>query len=150
MSQISKYPVSKQISDRIFEIFLKSLIEIKNENDGNEFISDLLSPTEKIVLSKRLAIAFLLEKGFDYKTIQSILKVSAPTIASVNTARIYGSAGYKKLISRILKEEMLMSLFDNAITKLLSAPAALEKGKGAWTYLKDQAKAKKNKNKKAF
>src|SRR3990167_1145940 len=101
MSQVSKYPVSKQISDRIFEIFLNALVNIKNKDDADQFISDLLTPTEKIMLAKRLAIAFLLEKNYDYRTIQKIIRVSASTIKSVNTSRKFGSNGYRNLIERI-------------------------------------------------
>lgn len=150
MSQISKYPISKNIADRIFEIFLKSLVEIKEKDEADQFISDLLTPTEKIMLAKRLAIAFLLEKNYEYRTIKQIIKVSSGTIASVNIVRQHGSEGYKKLISKIMKEEKLMSLLETAVIKALSAPSALEKGKGTWSYLKQKAENQKRKNRKAF
>ena len=102
------------------------------------------------MLAKRLAIAFLLQKGYDYRTIQKIIRVSAPTITSVNTARQYGSEGYKKLVAKIIKEEKLISFFDGTVEKLLSIPSELEKGSGAWSYLREQVKEKKRKNKKAF
>lgn len=150
MTQVSKYPISTKIADRIFEIFLKTLVEIKSTNEADQFISDFLTPTEKIMLAKRLAIAFLLEKGYDYRTIQKIIRVSAPTITSVNTSRHYGSKGYKKLIEKILREEKLIHLFENTISTLLSAPSSLEKGKGTWSYLRRQVEAQKKKNKKSF
>ena len=150
MSQISKYPVSKQISDRIFEIFLNTLVNIKNEDDADQFISDLLTPTEKIMLAKRLAIAFLLEKDYDYRTIQKIIRVSTGTIAIVNLSLHHGSKGYKKLISKIVQQEKLTGFFETSIIKVLSAPATLEKGGGAWTYLKRKAEEQKQRNKKSF
>lgn len=150
MSQVSKYPISKNVSDRIFEIFLETFVKIKSKNEADQFITDLLSPTEKIVLAKRLAIAFLLEKGHDYRAIQHILHVSAPTIASVNNARTYGSEGYKNLITKILKEESLNNALGSIAERLLAAPAALEKGKGTWSYLKQKMREGKRKNRKAF
>ena len=150
MSQISKYPISKAISDRIFEVFLKTLVEVKNREEADQFISDFLTPTEKIVLAKRLAIAFLLEKGHDYRTIQQIIRVSAPTITSVSIARKYGSDGYKKLISKILRQEKLIEFFDEALVKILAAPSALERGRGVWTYLKRDAEKTKNKRRRRF
>jgi len=150
MTQVSKYPISKKVADRIFEVFLKTLVEIKSNKEADEFISDLLTPTEKIMLAKRLAIAFLLEKNYDYRTIQKIIRVSAPTITSVNNARKYGSEGYKKLVEKIIKEEKLISFFDETVEKLLSIPSELEKGSGTWSYLKEQVKNRKWKNKKAF
>lgn len=150
MSQISKYPISKQIADRIFEIFLNTVVHIKNKDEADEFISDLLTPTEKIMLAKRLAIAFLLEKNYDYRSIQKLIRVSAGTIASVNLALNLGSTGYKKLISKIVKEEKITGIFETAIVKILSAPAALEKGTGTWTYLKRKAEEQKRRSKKSF
>lgn len=150
MTQVSKYPISKNIADRIFEIFLKTLIEVRDREEADQFISDLLTPTEKIMLAKRLAIAFLLEKSYDYRTIQKIIRVSAPTITSVNIARQHGTNGYKKVISKIIKEEKLISLLEDAIIKVLSAPSALEKGKGTWSYLRGQIKKQQKENKKLF
>ncbi len=150
MTQVSRYPISKKVADRIFEVFLKTLVDIKSNKQANEFISDLLTPTEKIMLAKRLAIAFLLEKGYDYRTIQKIIRVSAPTITSVNNARKYGSEGYKRLVAKIIREEKLINFFEETVEKLLSVPSELERGSGAWSYLRKQVKNRKWKNKKVF
>ena len=150
MTQVSRYPISKKVAERIFEVFLKTLVEIRSNEEADQFVSDLLTPTEKIMLSKRLAIAFLLEKGYDYRTIQQIIRVSAPTITSVNIARKYGKEGYKKLISKITKDEKLKNFFEEVVIKLLSAPSELEKGTGAWSYLRDEVERQKMKNRKPF
>lgn len=150
MSQISNYPISKQISNRIFEIFLNTLVNIGSKDEANEFISDLLTPTEKIMLAKRLTIAFLLEKNYDYRTIQKLIRVSSGTIASVNLSLHHGSKGYKKLISKIVKGEKISGIFETTIVKILSAPSALERGRGTWTHLKEKAEEQKRKNKKSF
>ncbi|MBF8249592.1 MAG: TrpR-like protein YerC/YecD [Candidatus Levybacteria bacterium] len=150
MSQISNYPISKIIADRIFEIFLITITQLKDKTEADQFISDLLTPTEKIMIAKRLAIAFLLEKKYDYRSIQKLLRVSTGTITAVNLARNLGSNGYKNVISKIIKKENLVNLFDKVLVKLLSAPSSLERGKSTWTYLKDRAEAQKNKRRKVF
>ncbi len=48
MTQISKYPTSKNVSDRVFELFTKTLIEVRNESEAENLISDFFTPTEKI------------------------------------------------------------------------------------------------------
>ena len=150
MSQVSKYPISKEIADRIFEIFLTTFTHLKDKGEADQFISDLLTPTEKIMLAKRLAIAFLLEKNYDYRAIQKILRVSTGTITTVNISRNLGSEGYKKVISKILKAEIFTKILEKTIIKLLSAPASIERGSGLWTYLRNQAKNEKKKRKKVF
>lgn len=150
MSQVSKYPISKNIADRIFEIFLTTFVRIKNKDESDQFISDLLTHTEKIMLAKRLAIAFLLEKEYDYRAIKRILRVTDGTIASVNIARRHGSDGYKKVIQKIMKEDELIKLLDKAVINFLSIPVTIEKGHGIWSYLKQQAEKKQRKNNKPF
>ncbi len=143
MTQVSKYPISKEVADRIFEIFLKSFVAIKNKEEADQFITNFLTPTEKIMLAKRLAIAFLLEKGYDYRTIQRIIRVSTATIASVNLVRLHGSEGYKKLIAKILREESIKNFLEEATIKLLSIPATSTKGGGAYRYLKQELEKNK-------
>lgn len=150
MTQVSKYPISKAIADRIFEILLKSLVKIHNQQEADQFISDLLTPTEKIMLAKRLAIALLLQKDYDYRTIQKIIRVSTATIASVNMVIRYGSKGYKNLLNKILKEEKLVSIIEKSVSKILSFPAQAGKGGTAWRYLKQEVDKHRKKNKKSF
>ncbi|MBI2189955.1 MAG: hypothetical protein HYU49_00240, partial [Candidatus Levybacteria bacterium] len=98
MTQVSKYPISKDVADRIFEVFIKSLIKIKNDKDAKDLADDLFSPTEKIMLAKRLAIAFLLMRGYQYREISKLIKVSLTTIANVNLSLNYGKGGYKRIL----------------------------------------------------
>lgn len=63
MTQVSRYPISKNVYDRCWEIFTKTLVGIRTSKDAEEIVSDLLTPTEKIMLVKRLSIALLLSKG---------------------------------------------------------------------------------------
>ena len=53
----------------------------------NKFLEDFFSPTERTVMAKRLAIAVLIAKGNDYRTIAQILKVTPITIFNYNQPR---------------------------------------------------------------
>ena len=140
MSQVSRYPLSKDVYDRIFEIFLKTLINIKDKTEGASLISDFFTPTERIMFAKRLGIALLLEKDYDYQTIRSILKVSTGTIASVNLARKYGNQGYDKFIAKILRDEQIKTLLGKIALGIVSVPASGTKGSGAWKQIKQEIK----------
>lgn len=149
MTQVSRYPISKDVYDRCWEIFTKTLIGIKNSQDVDEIVSDLLTPTERIMLTKRLAIAFLLTQGYEYREVEKILHVSFQTIAMVNNALRYGNNGYKKAVNRILKDEKLKDIL-NKTAQILITPATYGgQGSGAWRYLKRELQ-KKSKNRKAF
>ncbi len=144
MAQVSKYPVSKDVADRIFEVFIKSLIKIKNQQDAQVLANDLFSPTERVMLSKRLAIAFCLMQGYEYREISKLLRVSLGTIATINMALKYGSNGYKIILDRISKEEKLVDFFKSVGEKLLSV-GQYGKGSSTWRYLKAEIQKSKYK-----
>lgn len=110
MAQVSRLFLSKNLYERIFEIFFKSILKLKNKKEAEEFFNDLLTPTERIVLAKRLAIAMLLAKDYDYRTIRSILHVSPPTIAHVKNTLKRSGTGYRKTIGRLMREEKTKEL----------------------------------------
>lgn len=148
MSQVSKYPISKDVYDRCWEIFTKTIISVRTSKDADEIIKDLLTPTERVMLTKRLAIAFLLSQGYEYREISKVLRVSFPTISMVNLGLKYGNNGYKKAVDRILKDEKLKEIL-NKTAQLLITPGTKGMGSGTWRYLKDELK-KRSKDRKAF
>ena len=113
MTQVSKVKLSSAVEKAIFEIFISALINTKNTKQARSFINDFFTPTEKIMLAKRFAIAFLLYKGLKAREICEILKVSIATVSRVNTWFKYGGEGYRDLIKRIsLQREMRKLLVD--------------------------------------
>ena len=148
MTQVSKYPISKEVYRRCWEIFVKTLISISNSKDADEIITDLLTPTERIMLTKRLAIAYLLTEGYRYREIEKILRVSFQTVAMVNNNLQYGSNGYKKAVGRIRRDEKIKEILNKTIQAVIT-PATKGMGSGAWRYLKHELQ-KKSKDRKVF
>lgn len=66
MTQVSKYPVHRDVEKRMFEIFKTTISNLKHSEEIEDFLEDFLSPVEKIMLAKRLAIAVLLAKNYTY------------------------------------------------------------------------------------
>lgn len=145
MAQVSKYPISKDVADRIFEVFLKSLVQLKNTRETQALTEDLFTPTERIMLAKRLAIAHLLLHGYEYREIHKLLRVSPTTIRMVRLALDYGKNGYKHILDKIEKEEKLEDFFDSIAEGLLSVPAGIPKGGGGWRYLKEEVRISREK-----
>jgi len=119
MPQVSKKYVAKDIEKRIFEVFEKTLTDLKDKDEVKNFIADIFTPTEKIMFSKRLAIAVLLAKGYDYREIGGVLKVSSTTINSILKQQSINGQGYKKAVEKILRNEALQEIFMD-LTKLLA------------------------------
>ncbi len=145
MVQVSRYPLKKEIEERVFGILLQAIASLKNPQEINEFLEDFLSPVEKIMLAKRLAIAVLLGKGYDYRQIREILRVTPGTIAAVNLKLKYAGRGYKKVVERILKEEKLGKIFEKIgkVVGVVLGEALPPKG-GDWSkWQKAKRKEKK-------
>ena len=65
MTQVSRIRLPKAVEDQMHGALRKALADLRTEEEVGEFLEDLLTPTEKIMLGKRLAIAILLDKGYD-------------------------------------------------------------------------------------
>ena len=113
MSKISRRLLDKELENTIFEVFLKTIVDIKTSEEAKNFIEDLLSPAEKIMLIKRLAIAVLLTKGKTYEYIDHTLKVSRATIMTVSLWLKHGKGGYRKVVENILKAQSKEALIGN-------------------------------------
>jgi uncharacterized protein YerC len=113
MTQVSRYPLTKQLEQQMFRLFHSALANLHTSSDIELYVNDILTPTEKIMLGKRLAIALLLERKYNHRAIQRILRVSSGTIANVHLTLKTRGAGYRKVIKRILQEESLDAVLDN-------------------------------------
>jgi TrpR-related protein YerC/YecD len=102
MSQLSKLPIRRDLEDEMFDLFTSTIISLKDKKEIEDFLSDLLSPIEKMMLAKRLAIALMLEKDYTYPMIGKTLRVTPTTIASVSMQLRYAGKGYKNIVEKIL------------------------------------------------
>ena len=143
MAQVSKHPLSKAIYERIFEIFIKSIVSIKDKKEAEDFLNDFLTPTERIMLAKRLAIAVLLTKGYDYASIRKILHVSFSTVASVSVFLKYTGEGYKKVVDKLLKEEAIKDFLLSIGEDFAAVGSIGGKGSGAWRDVKKSIQKKR-------
>jgi len=57
MAQISKKFLPVDVQNRITETLLEAVSQVKGRKDTALFLNDLLTPTERVVLAKRLAEA---------------------------------------------------------------------------------------------
>lgn len=114
MSQVSKRLLSKEISDKIVDLFNDSL-NIKNSKfDRSRLLEELLTSTEKIMLIKRVAIGVLYSAGYDYRGISDILKVSTTTAR--NYIYLYKQKEeYYKTVNKLHKDERTKASIEKLI-----------------------------------
>lgn len=104
MSQVSKRKVHHDIEEKMYETLWEAISQLKSRDDIQNFLNDLFSPVERQMITKRIAIAALLIKGYGYEAIQDLLKVSDTTVAKVSLI-LKGSDGYKTVINKIARSE---------------------------------------------
>jgi uncharacterized protein YerC len=105
MTFVSRRKVNEEVSKRLLEIFLETFGALKKKEDITFFLEEFLTPTERIVLSKRLAIAVMLIKGYDYRSIEEVLKVTSNTIAKVAYWIKHRKKGFSKIIDDVMAKE---------------------------------------------
>lgn len=104
MPQVSKRVLRKEVEEQIAETLLEAVSQLRSKSDVSAFLKDLLSPVEKIMVSKRLAIAVLLLKGWDYDGIKDFLKVSNATVSKVSLV-LKENVGYKIAVDKVAQTE---------------------------------------------
>ena len=123
MSQVSKKFVDKKVYARMFGILVSSLISINNQQKAEKFIGDLFTDTEKVMLAKRLSIAFLLMKNYTYENIGDLLKVSKSTIWQVQRWLSAKGEGYKVILNELIKKDSKQTTgFFDLLEEILPPP----------------------------
>lgn len=110
MAKFSRIPkLNKKERQDLLISLCEALATVKKRDEAAQFLTDLLSPQELEMLSKRLAIAKYLIHGKTYGFISEILKVSHNTIARVNAWLTLSGNGFRLVIERtknVSKEDL--------------------------------------------
>lgn len=129
MTKVSRIPLRDDVWERIFKLFIETTADLKDKKLLISFIDDLYTPTEKIMLAKRLATAVLLSKGHSYTEVGQALRISSPTIAKISLKIKYTEGGLKDIINKILLKQSVQilwkeveDLFDLPIPQTLKSP----------------------------
>lgn len=132
MPHVSRRKLHTSALDQLFDKLGQAVTKLKNRAEIDLFFNDLLTHTEKIMLAKRLAIVVLLEKGFTFAQISSVLKVSEGTIFLMRERLNRGGNGFRLIIQRLEKDRKIKEFFEKIedLFKNLSLPSKV--GRGRW------------------
>lgn len=133
MVQLSKRQLKNEVMEEIFENLWLSLVSISKKEEVMDFIHDLLSPTESLMLAKRLAAALLLLRGWQYSDIQDFLKVSSSTINNVRSSIGRGGKGFRFTVEQLEKKKSITKIIKRSEKSLGIMPPIV--GRGRWAFL---------------
>lgn len=101
MVRISKHKVKKEILLQISEKLIEQIAVVKTKKHAQHFFTELFTETERIMLAKRFATFFMLERGYSYTVIMRTLKVSRSTVARVRKNTKKGTCDF--LLGQVTK-----------------------------------------------
>lgn len=129
MSKISKNKPGKEVEDLMWSRLVEVFREAKTDEAVVRILDDLLTPSEKIIFSKRLLIVLFLSKGLSYQQISKFLKVSSATINHVQNSKRRKGEGFSTLIEAMDEKDKskLDKLLENIFEKIGSEMSRLER-----------------------
>lgn len=123
MPRVSKRKLSQKEINRFNQYLLNTLSSLTNTSTIDSFLSDFLTPEEKIMLSKRLLIFIMLKRNYNEAIIQEVLHVSYETIRIYKLHLRSKNAIFHKVINEIIRKDEIKDFFTR-IDKFL-APLSL-------------------------
>ncbi len=84
MTRISRYKLKERVYEKMFQLLFEVMTSSREKHEFNKLLKDILSPTERIMIAKRVVLLYLLLQKIDYKTICNVLKVSSATVSKFN------------------------------------------------------------------
>lgn len=80
MPHVSRKKLKKKIFIKIGEQLSNTIAKANSARELKWIFKELITPTERVMLAKRLAIILMLERGYSLDIIQKTLKVTPQTI----------------------------------------------------------------------
>ena len=102
MTQVSKKIVAKNLESEIYEIFWATITRFTKKDETILFFSELFTFAEKVNLAKRIAISILLSKGYDWRSIRDLIKVSEGTISKISSK--INSEGFQLFFKKLERD----------------------------------------------
>ena len=81
MVRNSRFVLRDDLLEKIFDLLFEVVGNTTSKDEFKKIFIDLLTPAERIMLAKRVAIVYLLLKKVEYYNICERLKVSQATVA---------------------------------------------------------------------
>lgn len=107
MPHVSKHPLSPKAEKELVRTLEIVLTKVTKEIDMNGFLLALLSPTERVMIAKRLAMIVLLKGNTPDASIAEILHVTRGTVAKMRLFFEARGQGFD-VVFKVLENEKLM------------------------------------------
>lgn len=117
MPHISRIKLDKQAEAKLIESLELVLSKISSQESTHSFLMALLTPTERLMLAKRLAAVILIREGLSHQQISNTLHLTRMTISKLELYFEARGKGYE-IAFKVLENEKLMKELKNFLFKL--------------------------------
>ena len=133
--------MKKGLEGKLFDIYFQIVCSVQNQKDFSSVFLDIFTPTERLMIAKRIVIMLLLIKEIDYRSICKVLKVSVATVCKYRILIDHNPELERKLIHIQLKDKVMEAIAQ--IYLIFRPPGGLYVNwKAAW-QLKNELEKKK-------
>lgn len=124
MPHLSKRKLDDASLKRIYDNLLLVLTKTKNKERMSALLTALLSETERVMLSKRIAVVYLLKEGVETEIIAELLKVTPFTVQRLRLWYEAKGEGYDVALEELRSQknvETLKSLAKKLATEMIKS-----------------------------
>lgn len=101
MPRVSRKQLPSVSQAHLWDALVYAITSLQDQKIVADFLLDLLTPVERLMLTKRLAAALLLEEGYSFLKISRSLHLSTATIGSIKRSLSRSGKGYRA-VTKIL------------------------------------------------
>jgi uncharacterized protein YerC len=117
MTKVSKSGIKSDVLEWFVDRLWDGISTAKNDKKLKAFLKELLTPTERIMIAKRLQIAKMLIAGHRYETIKKVVKVTDPTIAKISNIISDSKEGlYAVALNQTKREDVIRK--ENTVSQM--------------------------------
>ncbi len=117
MPHLSRNKLNKRMEEELIRTLELVFVKLTKTEDIKEFLLALLTPTERLMLAKRLAMIVLLKENLPESRIAEILHITRGTVARMQLFFEARGQGYE-IALRVLENEKLMKEIKEVLFKL--------------------------------
>jgi len=131
MVRNSRFILSESLLEKLFDLFFEVVGNKTSKDEFRKIFIDLLTPAERIMLAKRVAIIYLLLKKIEYYNICDRLKVSQATVARYSLL-MEKSEGIVPTFKRIVKNDKIKIFLEEIFNNIFAPGKVGVNWKMAW------------------
>ena len=132
MTNISKHPLDKNLEKKLFLQLIK-LFSSTNRKRTGELFSALLSPVERTMLVKRLAVVIFIREGVSSYRIAKMLKMSESSVGAIRDS--YDSGRFDSIIQGVSDSGFDIDTFLKTVEQILYIGFPSRAGEKRWQLL---------------